>query len=142
VLSARLRSIVDALPLAPGMRVIEIGCGPGAAVRAVAEIVGPTGTVLAVDRSTRAVAQLRSSAGDLIAAGRIHAVVAAAESFVLDPSDDLYDLAFAVRVGVFDGRHPARHDEAVARVFAALTPTGRFFIDGGDPLREVRRPHR
>ena len=58
VLSARLREIVDALPLSAGMRVIEIGCGPGAAAREVAYRVGVGGRVLAVDRSPRAIAQL------------------------------------------------------------------------------------
>lgn len=50
-LSPRLSRIVEALPLDPGMRVIEIGCGPGAAVRAVADRVDPNGHVLAIDRS-------------------------------------------------------------------------------------------
>ena len=62
-LSSRLRQIVDALPLTPGLRVIELGCGPGAAAREVAERVGPTGHVLAVDRSAKAIAQLTASAG-------------------------------------------------------------------------------
>jgi protein-L-isoaspartate O-methyltransferase len=35
-LSPRLAAIVDALPLKPGMRVLEIGCGPGAAARVIA----------------------------------------------------------------------------------------------------------
>ncbi|MTI89705.1 MAG: SAM-dependent methyltransferase, partial [Balneolaceae bacterium] len=35
-LSQRLSAIVEALPLKPGLRVLEIGCGPGAAARAVA----------------------------------------------------------------------------------------------------------
>ena len=45
MLSDRLRQFVYALPLRPGLRVIEIGCGPGAAAIEVAERVGPTGHV-------------------------------------------------------------------------------------------------
>ena len=35
-LSPRLAAVVQALPLRPDSRVLEIGCGPGAAARAVA----------------------------------------------------------------------------------------------------------
>jgi len=55
-LSARLAAVVDALPLRPDMRVLEIGCGPGAAARAVAERF-TTGHILAIDRSATAIAQ-------------------------------------------------------------------------------------
>ena len=37
-LSRRLAAIVDALPLRPGLRVLEIGCGPGAALREVVQV--------------------------------------------------------------------------------------------------------
>jgi ubiquinone/menaquinone biosynthesis C-methylase UbiE len=60
-LSPRLKAIVEALPLRPGLRVIEIGCGPGAAAREVAERVGASGHVLAVDRSAKAIALLTNS---------------------------------------------------------------------------------
>jgi SAM-dependent methyltransferase len=86
--------------------VIEIGCGPGAAAREVANRVGPAGHVLAIDRSANAIAQLTQFAGELIAAGRLTARQVAAEELELDPDDERYDLAFAVRVGAFDGRHP------------------------------------
>ena len=58
---------------------------------------------------------------------------------MLEGGERPYDLAFAVRVGAFDGRHADRYDDAVRCVFAALTPHGRFFVDGGDPLRELQR---
>ena len=136
-LSPRLAAIVDALPLRPGLRVIEIGCGPGAAARAVAERVGPAGHVLAVDRSARAIAQLTKTAADLIAAGRLTPRHVAAEALELEPGEAGYDIAFAVRVGAFDGRHPDAGAQALERLGRALVPGGRLFIDGGDPLREV-----
>ncbi|MGH8432083.1 MAG: SAM-dependent methyltransferase, partial [Solimonas sp.] len=45
-LSARLLAIVDALPLREGMRVLEIGCGPGAMAREIVRRIGD-GHVLA-----------------------------------------------------------------------------------------------
>lgn len=140
VLSARLAVIVDALPLRPGLRVLEIGCGPGAAARAVAERVGEEGHVLAIDRSDRAIGQLTASASELIAAGRLTVRRVAVEALELHPGELPYDLAFAVRVGAFDGRHPEIGRRALERVAKALVPGGRLFIDGGDPLREVRLP--
>ena len=136
-LSPRLAEIVDALPLRPGMRVIEFGCGPGAAAREVADRVGPSGHVLAVDRSATAIGQVRRQAARLIEEGRLSVRVAEVETFVLDADDEPYDLAFAVRVGLLDGRHPARRDEALARIAASLVPGGRLLVDGGDPLVDV-----
>lgn len=139
-LSARLREIVDALPLSEGMRVIEVGCGPGAAAREVAHLVGPDGHVLAVDRSPRAIAQVVAGSGELIASGRLAVKTCTAEDLVLNPDEQPYDLAFAVRVGAFDGRHPEKFDQAVRGVAAALRPGGRLFVDGGEPLVELTLP--
>ncbi|WP_421121831.1 SAM-dependent methyltransferase [Aquihabitans daechungensis] len=141
-LSPRLRSIVEALPLRPGLRVVEIGCGPGAAAREVARRVGPDGHVLAVDRSARAIRQLESSAADLIEAGLLRPCIAAIEDLALPPDEGRYDLAFAVRVGALDGRHPDAGRRALERIAALLEPGGRLFIDGGDPLRELPLPGR
>lgn len=141
-LSPRLRGVVDALPLAHGMRVIEIGCGPGAAAREVAARIGPNGHVLAVDRSQRAIEQLTQSAADLISSGRLSARTAMVEDLVLQPGEQLYHVAFAVRVGVLDGRHPKLYDLALQRIAAMLQPGGQLFIDGGDPLKELPLPPR
>jgi hypothetical protein len=64
----------------------------------------------------------------------------AAEDFVPAPGEGPFDLVFAFRVGALDGRHPEAGRRAMARIAAALTPTGQVFIDGGDPLRKVPVP--
>lgn len=135
-LSVRLAEIVDALPLEPGMRVLEIGGAPGAAARAVAQKVGPGGHVLVIDRSDKGVAQIYRSAADEIDAGLLSARHVAIEDFDLLDQEP-FDLVFAVRVGDLDERHPRNKALALKKVAAALKPDGRLFIDGGDPLQEV-----
>jgi hypothetical protein len=63
--------------------------------------------------------------------------VAAVEDFELDTGEEPFDLAFAVRVGALDGRHPELESPARQRIRDALTAHGRLYIDGGDPLREI-----
>lgn len=124
-LSPRLQAVVEALPLRPGLQVTEIGCGPGAAPREVAERVGPRGHVLAVDRSAKAIAQLTASAAEQISAGRLTARHVAVEDLELDPGEQRYDIAFAVRVGALDGRHPRDGGRAHSSDWAARSsPVG------------------
>lgn len=135
-LSARLAAIVEALPLRSGIRVLEIGCGPGAAARAVANRVGG-GHILAIDRSAKAIQQARAASASEIADGRLSLRHVAIEDLELEPGDSPFDLAFAVRVGALDGRHPELQRRAHESIARALVPGGRLFIDGGDPLRQV-----
>ncbi|MEV0623580.1 class I SAM-dependent methyltransferase [Nonomuraea sp. NPDC050404] len=138
-LSPRLAAIVDALPLHAHSRVLEIGCGPGAAARAVASRL-TAGHILAIDRSAAAIAQAEATAMDEIASGRMSVRQVAAEDFVLSTHEEPYDVVFAVRVGAMDGRHPEAGERVLQRIAAATTAEARLFIDGGDPLREVRIP--
>ncbi|CAL9490687.1 hypothetical protein SUDANB95_03210 [Actinosynnema sp. ALI-1.44] len=136
-LSPRLAAIVDALPLRPGMRVLEIGGAPGAAAKAVCERIAPGGHVLVIDRSAKGVALVERNAAAEIAAGLLGVRHVAAEDFALEPGEPPFDLAFAVRVGALDGRHPEAGVLAREQIRAALVPGGRLLVDGGDPLREI-----
>ena len=114
---------------------LEIGCGPGAAARAVATRL-QTGHVLAIDRSAAAVAQARATGADEIASGHPDVRQVAAEDLVLQP----YELVFAVRVGALDGCHPKTGEQVLQRIALATTPEARLFIDGGNPLSELTIP--
>jgi cyclopropane fatty-acyl-phospholipid synthase-like methyltransferase len=135
-LSPRLQAIVDALPLKPGLRVLEIGCGPGAMARAIAGRIAP-GHVLAIDRSVNAIALARRASQDELRSGVLELRQLAIEDFALHADEPRFDIAVAIRVGVLDGRHPEQEDRARRAIAAALKPRGRLFIDGGKPLREV-----
>jgi precorrin-6B methylase 2 len=139
-LSPRLTAIVDALPLEPGLRVLEIGCGPGAAAREVARRLGPHGHVLALDRSVAAIHQAKRTCADLIASGRLAVRNVAVEDLELGPAEPRYDLAFAVRVGVLDGRHPEGRSAALERLAQAVVPGGCLYVDTGTPLKAIALP--
>jgi SAM-dependent methyltransferase len=135
-LSERLRVLVDALPLRDGLRVLEVGCGPGAAAREISRRIGD-GHVHAIDRSARAIAQAVAGSSAEIASGRLSFQQVAVEDFELPAGARPFDLAFAVRVGALDGRHPVTGQRARLRLSQALAPGGRLLIDRGDGLAEV-----
>ncbi len=130
-ISPRLRDILNSLPLAPGMRVLEVGCGPGVLARAMAARIGK-GHVLGIDRSARAIQQAMAGSEAEIAAGRLSFRQVTAEEFTRSPGDAPFDLIVAVRVGALDGRHPDAGACAWPRLVAALSPAGRIFIDGAE----------
>lgn len=137
-LSPRLRAVLEALPLSPGMRVLEVGCGPGALARAMASVIGD-GHVLGIDRSERAIAQAIAGSDKAMATGRLSFRTVAAEEFTLNPGEAPFDLIVAVRVGALDGRHPKVGARAWPRLRAALAPGGRIVVDGIEvPAEELR----
>lgn len=137
VLSPRLCEVVEALPLRPGMRVLEVGGAPGAAAREVVRLVSPGGFVLVIDRSPRGIELTRRACAEQISQGSLGVRLGAVEEAGLEPGEVPYDLAFACRVGVLDGRHPAGFELAVRRLRAMLTEGAPILVDTGRPLTSL-----
>ncbi|MFC4870983.1 class I SAM-dependent methyltransferase [Negadavirga shengliensis] len=135
-ISQRLLEIVNALPLKSGIRILEIGCGTGAAAREISKRIG-NGHILAVDRSAKAIQQAIAGSQTEIETGRLSFRQVAIENFGLENGEKLFDMAIAVRVGALDGRHPEIETQALFRIARALTKEGKLFIDGGNPLKEI-----
>jgi len=136
ILSKRLSEIVDALPLRNGIRVLEIGCGPGAMAREISNRIGD-GYVQAIDRSAKAIQQAESGSQKEIESGRLTFRQASIENFHLNPEDQLFDIAVAIRVGALDGRHPNIEKQSLQNIAKALKTDGKLYIDGGNPLKEI-----
>ena len=136
-LSLLLRRVIDALPLEPGMRVLEIGGAPGAAAREVAARVGPHGHVLVLDRSETGIRRTRENCMAEVTSGTLSTICAPVEDFELESGTPLFDLAFACRVGALDGRHPRLYAPALANIRKALIPNGRLYVDTGSPLTAI-----
>lgn len=131
-ISDRLQRAVSDLPLSHGQRVLEIGCGPGVAARAVAALIGD-GKVVAIDRSATAIDQAIRGSGPEIASGRLEFRRAAIEDFALTDGEPPFDLAYAHRVGALDGRHDGTRARAALR--RVLRPGGLVVIDDRPPIR-------
>jgi ubiquinone/menaquinone biosynthesis C-methylase UbiE len=73
--------------LRPGMRVLDIGCGPGDVSFVAARLVGPTGSVLGVDAAPDMVELARARAAEQGLAG-VHFTQAAVDAIALDEPVD------------------------------------------------------
>jgi len=77
--------------LAPGMRVLDVGCGPGEVVFLAAKLVGPQGTVIGVDMSPEAIelARQRAAAAGLTNVHFVTQDLADSELVLDEPVDAL-----------------------------------------------------
>jgi ubiquinone/menaquinone biosynthesis C-methylase UbiE len=117
--NGRLEAIVERLGVRPGDRVLEIGCGHGVAATMVCERLDG-GRLTAIDRSAKMIdAAARRNAAH-IEAGKAEFIVASLED--ADLGDRLFDVIFAVRVGLFH-REPERAQRLAE---GWLAPGGRI----------------
>jgi ubiquinone/menaquinone biosynthesis C-methylase UbiE len=107
--------VVQQMAIERGHAVIDLGCGPGADLRAFAESAGPSGTVLGLDDDESAVEQARRAVADLtnvrVRKGDLHQ---------LDLPQGGVDRAHTDRVL----QHVADPSRALAEVHRVLGPGG------------------
>ena len=118
------------------MRVLEIGCGTGIVAREIASRFDNI-YILGIDRSSKAILQSLKNCRITVATGKTSFVRAAIEQFEYPKAEGLFDLAFGIRVGALDGRHPGKEAAALKNIARLLQPGGNLYIDGGSPLKEV-----
>jgi SAM-dependent methyltransferase len=118
---------LDAAAPLPGERIIDIGCGCGATVLALAGRVGPTGQVLGLDISEPMAARARERIGAAgLANARVVVSDAAAHAFPPDSADLLFS-----RFGVMFFADPIA---AFANLHGAMRQGGRLLCAAWRPL--------
>lgn len=130
----RVRWAVDHLDVAPEARLLEVGCGPGAAAALLCERL-PRGHLLAVDRSATAVRRTTERNAGHLDAGRLEVVAAALADLDVEPAS--VDDAFAVNVNVFWVGHAEREVGVLRDV---VRPDGRVHLvyGAGGPSQQPR----
>jgi len=118
------RRALAGLDVAPGDTVLDVGCGPGRLLPELADRVGPTGVVLAVDAAPRMLAQARGRARERGREARVS--LALGDARRLPVADGVADAVTAFDVLDLFGR------EALADVLCecrrALAPGGRLCV--------------
>jgi SAM-dependent methyltransferase len=135
VLEGPTRRLIRECGVRPGMRVLDIGCGAGDVSMLVADVVGPGGTVVAVDRERHAIDVARSRA-EQAGYGQIEFDVASDESF------ERY-APFDAAIGRYVLVHQRDPAQMVRRAATAVKPGGIVaFLEGAFQLTgDVRPPN-
>jgi SAM-dependent methyltransferase len=129
------RWIFEQLQVTGGQRVLDVGCGTGDDVAAIAAVVGPSGRAVGVDHSEAMIAEASKRHGDVVGA---FFEVADAQGLPFESGE--FDACRTERVL----QHLPDPDRAVAEMARVLKSGGRLvmmepdwdglLIDGSDPL--------
>ena len=128
--SDRLAWAVETLAVAPGDRVLEVGCGHGVAASLVCERLHD-GRLTAIDRSPKMIDLAMRRNEEHVAAGRARFAAVALEQ--ADFGGERFDTIFGVHVAAL-----WRSQAALAVVRAHLAPAGALYIVNQLPGRRTR----
>ncbi len=123
----------SAAGIVPGAAVADIGCGPGAILAVLADIVGPSGLAVGVDRDAHAVERAAHAvAGSPQAAVRL----GSADDTGLEPRS--FDVAMCRHVLAHNGGHEA---EVVGHLATLVKPGGAVYLVDVDMTSARRLDH-
>lgn len=125
-MSPRIEAAVDRMKIRADDTVLEIGCGHGIAVDLICRRLR-AGKIVAIDRSAKMIAAAMHRNSTHIESGRAEFQAVDMQDF--DPNGRLFDLIFALRVGIFH-REPKKAHEIVRRW---LKPSGRLVAEYDEP---------
>ncbi len=117
---AGVSNVAEFADLAPGMRVLDLGCGAGLDALIAAERVGPDGRVYGVDYSESMLVRARMASRE---AGASHLEYTLAEAETLPMADRTFDVALVN--GIFN-LNPSR-DALFSELGRVLRPGGALF---------------
>lgn len=122
-LVVRRGTVLEALNLRTGERVLEVGCGGGYFAREAAQFVGPTGRVCAIDISPDQVAAAQARCAEL-------SWVECREADIAAPpyADAAFDAVFAVQIL----EYLTDLDAGLRQIHRMLRPGGRLIIMATD----------
>ena len=109
------RLLLERCGIGAGQRVLDLGCGAGDVTLLVADVVGPTGQVIGVDRAPEAVATARARAASL-GLQQVTVVESTIDALDLPPVDAV--------VGRFVLMHQAAPADVLARAARLVRPGG------------------
>lgn len=116
-------SALTAAGLQSGQKVLEVGCGPGFFTLPAAEIVGPNGSICAIDVSPAAVQHVRNK---IARAGAANIEVRLADAAQTHLAGSSFDLAF-----VFGFHHAGGNlNRIYAELHRLLKPDGALAVEG------------